>query len=333
MKLEINLKRIILKRIILLFIILFSFNSCSNNSPQNNISSPTLERAKLSNYKPKVLGVIAHPDDETSFSATWFSITKLLNGVADLIVVTNGEGGYKYSSLAELTYNAELTKESVGRELLPEIRKKELRDAGDIIGIRDIIHINEKDHRYTKDEQEVFNGIWNTEKIKDRIKKQIQKENYDAVFVLFPSLQTHGHHKATTILTLQAINDLEKSRQPIVLASSSSNSFNQLNKNGIKNYPLAKLASNQSIYSFDRSKKFGFKNKLDFNIITNWHIAAHKSQGTLQLFVNKNSANENSRESFWALGNPSVEALKKAENLFIAMDKAIEEFQASKKSY
>ena len=88
----------------------------------------------------KVLGVIAHPDDETSFSTTWFSLAKLTGGKSDLLVITNGEGGYKYSTLGEFIYNTELTEEKNGRKKLPSIRKKELELS--------LIHISEPTRPY-----------------------------------------------------------------------------------------------------------------------------------------------------------------------------------------
>src|SRR4051812_48964753 len=84
----------------------------------------------------KVLMINAHPDDETACAATVFKITHELKGVFDLVVVTNGEAGFKYSTLAEDIYGAEITDEKVGRELLPTIRKRELMNAGKVIGIR-----------------------------------------------------------------------------------------------------------------------------------------------------------------------------------------------------
>ena len=49
-----------------------------------------------------------------------------MKGSVDLALITNGEGGYKYSTLAEDIYGLELTDEEVGRKYLPDIRKKEL---------------------------------------------------------------------------------------------------------------------------------------------------------------------------------------------------------------
>ena len=101
---------------------------------------------------PTVLIVIAHPDDETGFAATVYKITHELHGNVDLALITNGEGGYKYSTLAEDYYHLELTDEKVGRENLPRIRKQELMNAGKIIGIRNYFFLDQWDRKYTTNE-------------------------------------------------------------------------------------------------------------------------------------------------------------------------------------
>src|ERR1700761_744470 len=72
---------------------------------------------------PHVLVVMAHPDDESTFSASLYKITKEQHGTVDLFIITNGEAGYKYCTLAENYYHLELTDEKVGRSNLPHIRK------------------------------------------------------------------------------------------------------------------------------------------------------------------------------------------------------------------
>src|SRR5688572_28992944 len=84
----------------------------------------------------RVLIVTAHPDDDVAFAATVYKITHDLKGRVDLAVITNGEGGYKYSTLGDVYYDLELTDERVGREYLPTIRKRELMNGGAIVGIR-----------------------------------------------------------------------------------------------------------------------------------------------------------------------------------------------------
>ena len=65
--------------------------------------------------RPKLLIVAAHPDDEYAFAATTYRLTHELGWTADHVVITNGEGGYRYSALAEAIYGVALTDESDGR--------------------------------------------------------------------------------------------------------------------------------------------------------------------------------------------------------------------------
>src|SRR6056297_2237838 len=88
--------------------------------------APIDATAQNLDYEPKILLVTAHPDDDALYSATVFKTTHLLNGAVDLALMTNGEGGYRYSTLGNFIYDRQLDKEEVGREFLPGIRKREL---------------------------------------------------------------------------------------------------------------------------------------------------------------------------------------------------------------
>ena len=72
---------------------------------------------------------MAHPDDEYALAATTYRVTREIGGVADHVVVANGEGGYRYA-LAETVYGAAIARESDGRASLPAIRKPEAIRAG-----------------------------------------------------------------------------------------------------------------------------------------------------------------------------------------------------------
>ena len=58
-------------------------------------------QTKAQRIGPKILVVTAHPDDETGMAAVIYKVTHEMNGTVDQCVITNGEGGYKYSTLAE----------------------------------------------------------------------------------------------------------------------------------------------------------------------------------------------------------------------------------------
>lgn len=245
---------------------------------------------------PRVLIVIAHPDDESGFSATVYKITHDLHGMVDLALVTNGEGGYKYSTLAEDYYGLELTDEKVGRDQLPTIRKRELMAAGRIIGVRQFYFLDQLDHRYTQNVDSVLNYVWDVPAIRKRFGEIMERGRYDYVFCLLPTPDTHGHHKGATILALETVNAMPPARRPVVLAGSVSSKHDTTRTvfTGLDRYPLTKIASGAPQFTFDRTQKFGFRNALDYRIIVNWEIAEHKSQGTMQMLMNLGDF-----ENFW----------------------------------
>lgn len=239
---------------------------------------------------PNVLIVTAHPDDETGCAATVYAITHHLKGKVDLALITNGEGGYKYSTLAEAIYGVELTEENIGREYLPSIRKRELLSAGKIIGIRNYYFFDQKDNRYTLDEKEVLDSIWDIGAIKHRLTSIIEKNNYDYVFCLIPVPETHGHHKAATILALDVVKNIPEKNRPVILAMTITRKTDTLKNSSfteLKGYPDTKISEKVKPFVFDRTRKFSYKNALSYKVIVNWEIAEHKSQGTMQLAMNE----------------------------------------------
>lgn len=237
---------------------------------------------------PNILCVVAHPDDETLFAATVYAITHHLQGNVDVVMITNGEGGYKYSTLSEPIYQLPLTKEEVGRKHLPRIRKQEALNGGKIMGVRHYYFFDEQDHRYTQDEKEVFKGIWNIPSIEQKLDRLLACNHYDAVFTMLPKPTTHGHHKAATLLALEAVNRMPIDQRPAILAAMiSDRDAPPLEFQGLEGYPLTQMANPKPIASFNKRKPFGFNDRLNYQIIVNWVIAAHKSQGTMQLLMNK----------------------------------------------
>lgn len=261
----------------------------------------------------KILIVTAHPDDETGFAATIYKVTKELHGIADQCVITNGEGGFKYSTLSEAYYGMELTDEKTGRENLPRIRKQELMNAGKIIGIRNIFFLDQKDAHYGLDEHEPLDTTWNVPFVSTRLKEIMTTTKYDFVFCLLPTPETHAHHKAATLLALRTIQSLPKEQRPIILGvtgavktDTSKYSFSQL-----KDYTITRVEGNAPLFFFDKSVKFGFKDALSYKIIVNWEIAEHKSQGTMQLAMNQGDL-----EQFWYFSMNGLAGVEKCNQFF-----------------
>lgn len=254
---------------------------------------------------PRILCVVAHHDDETAFAATLFKATTALDAVCDLVILTNGEGGYKYSTLGEVVYGLRLTDEAVGRAHLPAIRRAEDVESSRILGIRRLVILGQKDHRYTRDADEVLGPdarVWDLDSIRRDLATILRDGRYDYVFTHLPTRTTHGHHKAATILALEVVSGMPAAERPVVLGTGAS--ADDLDGPAVEPGPLR----------FDRTQAFGFRDRLDYHIVVNWVIAAHKSQGTMQLAMNGSDT-----ETFWLYRDNPPDARARAESLFTAL--------------
>jgi hypothetical protein len=68
-------------------------------------------------------------------------------------------------------------------------------------------------------------------------------------------------------------------------------------------------------YVFDRTIKFGFQNALSYQIVVNWMIAEHKSQGLFQTMDNKDP-----KEYVWIDLTSASNAQSAANSLFQLLD-------------
>lgn len=260
-----------------------------------SVSTPLLANPLLAKVEgPRVLIVDAHPDDEGAFAGAVYKIQHDLHGTIDLVVITDGEGGYKYSTLAEPYYHLKLTDEKIGRKYLPHIRHDEMVRAGKIIGLHHIYFLNQRDNRYTLDPHEVLDSNWNIPYVKSTLRKIMLEGHYDFIFMLLPVATTHGHHKAAAILTLTVLKSLPSNiPHPIALGIDDIDSgktpahFTELS-----GFPITHCSDGAPSYSFDRRQSFGFHHALNYKIIVNWDIAEHKSQGTEQLGMNRGDLEE-----------------------------------------
>ncbi len=142
--------------------------------------------------------------------------------------------------------------------------------------------------RYTQDIDEVLNEHWKPGVVLPEVERRIAEGHYDFVFTLFPSPDTHGGHKAATITALNAVEQTAgRGPGPVVLGCQDAQS-------GATEPSWQGFASAQhpfrvepEVFATDRAVKFGFKDVLDYQIIVNWVIAAHKSQGAFQMDMNR----------------------------------------------
>lgn len=242
-----------------------------------------------------VLIVVAHPDDEYNFAATTYRIARELGGVVDKVVITDGEGGYRYSVLAEKIYGVRLTSEELGRAHLPSIRKQETLRAGRILGIRHHYFLNQKEQSFTLDANSALNRAWDTKRVSVFLDHLLTHQRYDFVFTVLPTEDTHGHHQAATLLALQAVSRLPQDERPVVLGAEAARHDQAATRfSGRSEYPLTATTTNAPVFTFDRRTSFGYHDALSYAIVANWMIAEYKSQGLFQTDTGKHD-----QESFW----------------------------------
>lgn len=242
---------------------------------------------------PRVLAVVAHPDDDVAFAGVMYKNATQLGGSTDVCVLTNGEGGYKYSTLAEPLYGLQLTDETVGRRELPAIRRKEMVDGARVMNVRRVVFFRQQDHRYTTDELEILGEdatVWDVDGVRETLADVMKRGRYDFLLTFLPSEGTHGHHKAAALLALQAVELLPPEQRPISLGVRFVREDDPPGApQGLAGWPITDPLSGAPTFGFDRNQGFGYQDKLNYQIIVNWAIACHRSQGTMQLFMGRGS--------------------------------------------
>ena len=263
---------------------------------------------------PKLLLVAAHPDDEYAFAATTYRLTRELGWLADHVVITNGEAGYRYSALAEVVYGVGLTGESQGRTRLPAIRKRETLAAGKVLGIRRHYFLDQRDSGFATDAAAAPVRNWDHAAVLSFLTGLLRRERYDAVFMLLPTPETHGHHRAAALLALQAAATLPEDGRPLLLAADpcAAGAPAELFR-GIPGQPLSRTSDERPAFVFNRDAQFGYGGALNYQIVVNWVIAEHKSQGLFQTDSGKHQF-----EQFWlfeASGKDAIERLARLQAL------------------
>jgi LmbE family N-acetylglucosaminyl deacetylase len=296
-----------MKRFLILSFVVVAL-STGRAAAQNAVSSGVKNGGPV-----RVLLVVAHPDDEYEVAGTVYRISKELSGTVDQLIITDGEAGYRYSSLAVPYYGVDLTNEAVGRARLPGIRREEARRAGRILGIQHQWFLNEKDEQFTLDASQSLQRSWHEERILRALQLRLSSGHYDFVFVLLPSEQTHGEHKAATILALEGVERLPASQRPIVLGAQAGGS-DPAPYTPLPEYSITTTDSPKPQFQFDRDTRFGYRESLSYQIVVDWVIAEHKSQGLFQT-----RCQQDRFENFWLFAVNSGSAAEQAKSLFAAI--------------
>ncbi len=230
--------------------------------------------------------------------------------MVDQVVITNGEGGYRFSTLAERIYGEKLTNERTGRARLPQIRRRETLAAGKILGIRDHHFLGQCDARFTLDAAEALDQFWDCGRVRRTLASLMARHQYDFVFTLLPRDSTHGHHQAATLLALQAVEAMPESRRPVVLAAEPGQTAELIPYSCLSGAPITQALVGEPASVFERTRSFGFENALRYDIVVNWVISEHKSQGMFQ-----NDWGRHDVERFWLLALGPADAVERTRRL------------------
>ena len=253
----------------------------------------------------KVLLVVAHPDDESECAATLYRITHELGGVVDQAIVTNGAGGQNFSTPA-LDYYGLSRKEGIARSL-PGLRRREVRRAGQIIGIRHHYFLGQQDTGFTLDAGEGLR-TWDLPRVRRQIQNLLQSEHYDLVLTLLPAQDSHGHHQTVALLALEAAAAMPLASRPAVAGVRAGSPVNGRLPvfNELAGFPATRTTGGAPVWCFDRRTPLPQNAALDHSIIVHWVIAEHKSQGMFQMEYGRHT-----HEYFWqfATGRERWDAL------------------------
>jgi LmbE family N-acetylglucosaminyl deacetylase len=236
--------------------------------------------------------VVAHPDDEYHFAVTLYRIVRELGGTVDQTIITDGAGGHRYSQLAEVLYGLPL--QSPGTNLR-DVRRAETAVSGHVLGIRQHFFLDQPDTGFTCNVADAI-ADWNHCAVTEHLDDVLDAGRYDFVFTLLPRHDTHGHHKAAAMLTLEAVNRLAEKARPVVLAGEAFADVRTASKSPVLAHPSLRLANQQ--YSVSRTQPHSADPALSYQIIANWVVAAHKSQGLFQMESGRHDA-----ELFWRFEN------------------------------
>ncbi|CAF3891381.1 unnamed protein product, partial [Rotaria sordida] len=109
-----------------------------------------------------------------------------------------------------------LSNATIRRKHLPRIRQQELFNSGRILGIRKYFFYDQIDLEYSRDVNTVFEKQWDKEWVIEQFQQTIKNGNgangYDLMVIVLPNVNSHGHHTASGLLALEAINRLQRKK-------------------------------------------------------------------------------------------------------------------------
>jgi bacillithiol biosynthesis deacetylase BshB2 len=159
----------------------------------------------------KIFAIYPHPDDETFGKAGALALHARGGADITLVCATLGQMGRRMGKPF-----------FANRETLSKIREKELREACDAIGIKDVRLWRMQDKTLQFEDPE---------ELADRVESVVREVKPELVYTYYPKHGVHPDHDALAEATIRALLRLPKEERPVVYASAfSRNCENEIGK-------------------------------------------------------------------------------------------------------
>lgn len=144
--------------------------------------------------KTDILGVFAHPDDETGMAATLADYAIGRTSVVATVYCTRGEGG---GNMVGTQSGA----------ALGHLREAELRDCLRVLGVRYCYFLDRLDWAYTESAAATLRK-WNKEETLERLVRLVRELRPEVIVTMNPAPNPgqHGHHQSAGLLATEAFS-------------------------------------------------------------------------------------------------------------------------------
>lgn len=171
-------------------IVVVALSAATSTSLAADVASKPKQGAAL--LKTDLMGVFAHPDDETGMAATLAHYALGKGSVVANIYCTRGEGGGNMVG-------------TQGGAALGALREAELRDCLNTLGVRYCYFLDQLDWAYTESVAATLEK-WGKEETLERLVRLVRALRPEVIVTMNPAPTPgqHGHHQAAGVLATEA---------------------------------------------------------------------------------------------------------------------------------
>lgn len=166
--------------------------SCITTSISPAADATTLPKQGAALLKTDIMGVFAHPDDETGMAATLAHYALGKGSIVANIYCTRGEGGGNMVG-------------TQSGSALGALREAELRDCLNTLGVRYCYFLDQLDWAYTESVAATLEK-WGKEQTLERLVRLVRALRPEVILTMNPAPTPgqHGHHQAAGVLATEA---------------------------------------------------------------------------------------------------------------------------------